>query len=149
MMKLQELTEYINKHIPLTYHLGAKITYYDGEMLEVIAPLEPNLNHRNTAFGGSISALGILSGWGLLFIKLKENNLKTRLVIQKSSLDFIEPIDAAFKASCIAPNDYEWSKFIKTIKKHGKARIRVESKITSSHNNGGDHSGTYVAILQK
>jgi len=148
-MKLQELTDYINKHIPITFHLGAKVTYYDGEKLEVIAPIEPNLNHRNTAFGGSISAIGILSGWALLFVKLKEIGLKTRLVIQKSSFDFVEPIDGDFKALCVAPSNTEWNKFVKTLKKHGKARIRVDSEITSSTNNGGNHSGTYVAILQK
>lgn len=146
-MTLIELTEYINKHIPITYHLGAKVTLYDGQKLEVVAPLQPNINHRNTAFGGSISALGILSGWALLFVKLKEENLKTRLVIQKSSFDFTEPIDGDFKATCFTPSESDWSKFIKTLKKHGKARIKVESSITSVNNAGGDHSGSYVAIL--
>ncbi len=146
-MNLKELTSYIHEHIPLTAHLGAVVEKYDGNEIEISAPLEPNLNHRNTAFGGSISAVGILSGWALLYIKLKEISLKTRLVIQHSSLDFIEPIDGAFKAICTMPESSEWERFIKTLKRHGKARITVESKIENSNNHVGNHSGTYVAIL--
>lgn len=145
-MNLSELTSYIHKHIPLTVHLGAVVQSYDGNKIEIKAPLKPNLNHRNTAFGGSVSALGILSGWALLFIKLKESGLLTRLVIQHSSFDFIEPIDADFKAICAMPEEIEWERFIKTLKRHGKARITVNSKINSLDENGGNHSGTYVAI---
>lgn len=146
-MNKSELTSYIHKHIPLTAHLGAVVTHYDGHEIEICAPLEPNLNHRNTAFGGSISAIGIVSGWALLFIKLKESGLNTRLVIQHSSFDFIEPIVGDFKAICTMPEESEWSRFLKTLKRHGKARISVESIIKSLNDNGGNHSGTYVAIL--
>ncbi len=146
-MNLSELTSYIHKHIPLTVHLGAVVQSYDGNKIEIKAPLKPNLNHRNTAFGGSVSALGILSGWALLFIKLKESGLQTRLVIQHSSFDFIEPIDADFKAICAMPEEIEWERFINTLKRHSKARITVNSKIHSLDENSGSHSGTYVAIL--
>ncbi len=146
-MTLSELTKYIHTHIPLTSHLGAVVEFYDGDILEISAPLEPNLNHRNTAFGGSISALGILSGWALLFVKLRESDLKTRLVIQRSSFDFIEPIDDDFTAICKKPSESDWIKFIKTLKRHGKARITIDSQISCLSGNGGNHEGTYVAIL--
>ncbi|MGL1930587.1 MAG: thioesterase domain-containing protein [Desulfotalea sp.] len=146
-MTLSELTSYIHTHIPLTSHLGAIVESYDGDLMEISAPLEANLNHRNTAFGGSISALGILSGWALLFIKLKESDLKKKLVIQRSSCDFIEPIDKDFIAICRKPNDDDWDKFIRTLKRHGKARISIDSQISSINEIGGKHKGTYVAIL--
>ena len=145
-MTLSEITSYIHNHIPLTAHLGAVIDAYDGEAVTISAPLGPNLNHRNTAFGGSISALGILSGWALLFLKLKDTGIKNRLVIQKSSFDFQEPIDDNFKASCSLPNDENWDKFIRTLTKHGRARIIVKSIIKSASGTGGVHEGAYVAI---
>ncbi len=147
-MTVEELTKYINEHIPVTAHLGAKVTFYDGEKLEIHAPLEPNLNHRNTAFGGSLSALAILSAWALLFIKMKEHKLQAQLVIQKSSFDFTEPIEDDFTASCLAPNEADWNKFLTTLNKRGKARIQLDSSIVTAHNEGGNHSGSYVAILQ-
>jgi thioesterase domain-containing protein len=145
-MNLSEVTSYIHEHIPLTAHLGAVVDSFDGETVSISAPLKPNLNHRNTAFGGSISALGILSGWTLLFLKLKETGIKNRLVIQKSSFDFQDPIDDNFKASCSLPDNEIWEKFIRTLTKHGRARITVKSTIKSASGIGGEHEGAYVAI---
>lgn len=146
-MNLSDVTSYIHEHIPLTSHLGANVESYDGNTVTITAPLTPNLNHRNTAFGGSISALGILSGWTLLFLKLKEAGIKSRLVIQKSSFDFQDPVDDAFKAICTLPDQKTWDKFTKTLSRHGRARISVQSKIESSSGVGGTHEGAYVAIL--
>ena len=145
-MNLSEITSYIHEHIPLTAHLGAVVDSYDGDTVSISAPLEPNLNHRNTAFGGSISALGILSGWTLLFLKLKKTGIKNRLVIQRSSFDFQDPIDDNFSATCSLPNDETWEKFLKTLTRHGRARISVKSTINSSSGTGGVHEGAYVAI---
>jgi thioesterase domain-containing protein len=146
-MNLTEITSYIHEHIPVTAHLGAMVESYDGNSVSISAPLTPNLNHRNTAFGGSISALGILSGWTLLFLKLKETGTKTRLVIQKSALDFQDPIDADFKAICTLPDQVAWEKFTKTLSKYGRARISVTSIIESSSGIGGTHEGAYVAVV--
>ncbi len=128
-MNLPEITAYIHEHIPLTAHLGAAVDAFDGTSVVLSAPLRPNLNHRNTAFGGSISALGILSGWTLLFLKLRELGIRNRLVIQKSSCDFQDPVTDDFKATCNLPDSATWEKFIKTLTRHGRARITVSSKI--------------------
>jgi len=146
-MNESEVTSYIHEHIPLTSHLGATVESYDGNTVTISAPLTPNLNHRNTAFGGSISALGILSGWTLLFLKLKEAGIKSRLVIQKSSVDFQDPIADDFKAIGILPDQKTWEKFTRTLSKHGRARISIQSKIESSSGIGGIHEGAYVAIV--
>ena len=146
-MKPSEITSYVHEHIPLTSHLGAVVDSYDGNTVSISAPLEPNLNHRNTAFGGSISALGILSGWTLLFLKLKETGIKNRLVIKRSHFDFQDPIIGDFKATCSLPGNEAWEKFTKTLAKYGRARITVKSTIDSTSGNGGIHEGTYVAIV--
>ena len=148
-MNLSEITSYIHEHIPITSHLGATVERYDGNSVTIAAPLAQNLNHRNTAFGGSISALGILSGWTLLFLKLKESGIKNRLVIQKSSFDFQGPIEDDFTAICTLPDLKTWEKFIKTLSRHGRARISVQSRIESSSGLGGTHEGAYVAILRR
>ena len=145
-MKLSEITSYLHEHIPLTSHLGAVVESYDGTTVCLWAPLAPNLNHRNTAFGGSISALGILSGWTLIFLKLRETGIRNRLVIQKSSFDFKDPIDNDFNATCTLPDLKTWEKFIQTLTRHGRARITVRSRIENSSGIGGTHTGVYVAI---
>ncbi len=148
-MNLSEVTSYIHEHIPVTSHLGAVIDSYDGEKVVITAPLKPNLNHRNTAFGGSISALGILAGWTLLYLKLKEKGIKNRLVIQKSSFDFLAPVDGDFQAVCSLPQKETWDRFLKTLAKRGRARIKVHSRIEASSGTGGNHEGAYVAVILK
>lgn len=148
-MDLSSVTEYLHEHIPLSAHLGAKVAAYDGNSVSLSAPLAPNLNHRNTVFGGSMSVLAILSGWTLLHIKLHEEKIQCRLVIQKTSCNFLEPIADDFISTSAVPAGEAWGKFVRTLKKHGKARIAVPSFITSSSGTGGTHEGIYVALILK
>jgi thioesterase domain-containing protein len=148
-MDLSEINAYIHEHIPMTASMGANIESYDGRTVIVSAPIEPNLNHRNTAFGGSLSALGIVSGWVLLFLKLKECGIENRLVIRKSAFDFLEPIECDFKAACSLPAAEDWGNFMRTLKRRGRSRISLRSEISSSSGPGGSHEGVYVAIVLK
>lgn len=144
--ELTQLTAYLHEHIPLTAHLGADVIAYDGRTVRLRAPLAQNINHRSTAFGGSLSAVAILSGWTLLYLKLKEAGIANQLVIQKSSFDFSEPVDGDFEACCSIPEDAQWERFLKTLKRHKRARISVASEVTFPSGKGGVHEGVYVAI---
>jgi thioesterase domain-containing protein len=148
-MNLDEINSYIHEHIPMTSYMGACVESYDGQNVVISVPLAPNLNHRNTAFGGSLAALGILSGWILLFLKLKENGIKNRLVVRKSSYDFTEPIEGDFMATCPMPAAEEWGHFMRTLKRRGRSRITLHSEIRSSSGPAGSHEGVYVALVVK
>ena len=150
MIDLKEINAYVHKHMPLSQALGAEITAYDGKKVNITAPLAPNINHRDTAFGGSLSALGVLSGWALLFIKLKEDGIDCRLVIQQSNFDFKSPIPDDFTITAHAPEEKLWKKFIRTLQRYGKARISIDSLVESPESGiGGTHQGVYVAIILK
>ena len=146
---LNEITTYIHQNIPITAHFGIKMKAYDGKAVCLSAPLTPNLNHRKTAFGGSLSALAILSGWALLHLKLKEKSIRSRLVIQKSSFEFSDPVDNDFEAVCSLPSDEQFEKFLRTLVRHKRARISLKSKINCASGKGGTHEGTYVAVILK
>lgn len=146
-MDLAEITSYLHRHIPITSHLGAVVESYDGFEVCISAPLAPNLNHRKTAFGGSMSALAILAGWTLLHLKLREEGLNTRLVIQKSGFDFSLPIESDFKAVGVMPSEESWERFLKILRRRGRARITVGSRIEGAGRRGGAHEGVYVASL--
>ena len=63
------------------------------------APLAPNINHRNTVFGGSAASLALLSGWTLLHARLVAGGQHPRLVIQENSMHYWRPLESAFTAS--------------------------------------------------
>lgn len=142
-----EITRYLHEHIPLTRHLGAAAESWDGATIRLSAPLTPNLNHRSTAFGGSLSALAILSGWALVHLALREQGFDARVVIQRTELDFQEPVDGDFSATAGLPPAEDWSRFLATLRRHRRARVAVEATLRSESGVGGVHRGTYVAVL--
>ncbi|MFC4995016.1 YiiD C-terminal domain-containing protein [Rubritalea tangerina] len=146
-MDLGEVKAYVHAHIPITACLEADFTEYSGDALVVEAPLEANINHRHSAFGGSMSAIGILSGWGLLFIKLRELGMENTLVIQSSSFEFGKPAVASFQAVAKIPSPEKFERFVKMLKRKGRARLGVESEIFCEGEKVGVHRGEYVALL--
>ncbi len=146
-LELSEVLKYVHEHIPITDNLGAGIQSYDGNSIVLTAPLDANINHRNSAFGGSLSVIAILSGWALLFIKMKELFLQARLVIQSSSFELTNPVMADFEAVSVLPSLKIYERFIKTLGKHGRARMTVHSKVLCNGVSCGTHQGVYVAVI--
>jgi len=145
-INLQETLDYVHEHIPITVQLGATISAYDGSSLTIAAPLAENLNHRQSAFGGSLSAIAILSGWALLFVKLKELGIHSRLVIQKTEFNFSSPVTADFESVSELPSTEKYDRFLTILNKKGKARLVVESQIICNGEVCGTHTGTFVAV---
>src|SRR5574341_1904098 len=112
----QELQQYLHQHIPLTKAMSVEVLEATLERVTLFAPLAPNINHRNTVFGGSASALAILSAWALLYTRLKNENIKSRLVIQRSTMDYHRPITGGFRALSTL-QDSTWRKFVAALKR--------------------------------
>jgi thioesterase domain-containing protein len=148
-MDLEQELIYIQRHIPITAHLGVDISLFDGDKIIVTAPLESNKNLHGTAFGGSQAAIGILTGWALIYLKLKQLGINNDLVIQKSTYDFKKPVTAGFTATCSFPSEDELSLFLNTLKEKGKARITLIAEIESELVQCGRHEGLYVVFLKK
>ncbi len=145
-MTLEQITAYLHEQIPITRSLGAAVELYDGNSIRLAAPLGPNLNHRGTAFGGSLSALAVLSAWALLHLNLGERGIASRLVVQRSTLDFHAPVDGDFTATSTLPAPAQWNRFLATLERHGRARVTVTSLIACASALGASHEGTYVAL---
>jgi len=145
-MTLDEITAYLHEHIPFTRGIGAEAVHWDGTSLRLAAPLLPNLNHRGTAFGGSMSALAILAGWGLVHLVLRERGIECRLVIQRSTMDFLAPVEGDFTATATLPAPVPWERFLATFERHGRARVTVSASIACGSVVGASHQGTYAAL---
>ena len=63
MKDRQSIKEYLYEHIPLSKAMGVEVVEAVSDRVLLKAPLAPNINHRETVFGGSASALCILSAW--------------------------------------------------------------------------------------
>ena len=147
-LTLDEVQNYLYENIPITKHLGTEVTFFNGKIIRLSAPLDKNINHRETAFGGSISALAILSGWILIHLRLVSREIRSQRVIQKSKMNYLSPVEQDFQAECIISDEANWEKFIKTLFRHKKSRITLSSTIYTEGRKVGDHEGVYVAVLR-
>ena len=77
---------------------------------------------------------------------MKELGLHTKLVIQYSNFEFTNPVVDDFEAVCSLPPIQKYERFLKTLEKHGRARITVDSEVLCNGLNCGNHQGVYVAV---
>jgi thioesterase domain-containing protein len=141
------LESYLHEHIPLSYHLGLQVLEAGAESVRLRAPLGPNLNHRQTAFGGSISALAILSGWSLLWVRLRNVTEGHRIVIHSSALSYLAPVRSDFEALCLAPSAETWDAFTRTFATRDRARIELQATVTADGETVARFQGRYVVFL--
>lgn len=137
---------YLHEHIPLSAAMGVRVIACDQKGATLAAPLEPNINHRATVFGGSASAVAILAAWTWLHFALRDAGQPARLVIQKNTVDYLAPITGEFVARCeaVAPEVFE--RFLRTLARHGKARLEVAAVLTREGAKVATFSGDYVAV---
>jgi len=138
--------QYLHDHIPMTRHLGISVRAWDGESLHLSAPLEPNLNHRQTAFGGSVASVAIMAGWSLVHLRLLERDLECRLVIQTSHMEFLRAVETDFEAVATSPAGESWDRLFAGLERRSAGRIDVASDVLASGELVAEHTGRYVAL---
>lgn len=141
------LQEYLHTHIPLSRAMGVEVEVASTERVRLTAPLAPNINHFGTVFGGSASAVAILSAWALLQLGLLAEGIQARLVIQRNSMSYDVPMPGDFSAEAEAPAPERWQRFLATLTKHQRARIEVRALVSCGGRPVGGLQGDFVAIL--
>lgn len=136
------LETYLHEHIPLSKAMGVKVVSASPEQVILSAPLANNINHKQTAFGGSLHALATLSCWSLLHLHFPA----CQIVIAHSEIDYLIPVTTEFTAQCSMPNLQDWDRFQYTLAKKGKARIVLTATVLSEGRTYVTFTGTFVAI---
>jgi thioesterase domain-containing protein len=140
------LEAYLHEHIPVSQHLGISAVQTEPGQVRLMAPLQPNLNHRQTAFGGSISAIAILSGWSLIWVRLQGMTEGHRIVIHSNTMSYLAPVRDDFEATCEAPTEKAWEIFMRMFTKHGRARIELAATVRSQGEIVAEFQGKYVVF---
>jgi len=141
-----ELEQYIHKQIPLSKAIAVSVVSVGEEAVTLQAPLGPNINHRESVFGGSAAALAILASWALLHVRLRAENIAHRLVIQRNTMEYERPILGQFTARSFLERPDRWQQFTTMLARKGKARITVLSVLEHSGQVVGRFSGEFVAL---
>jgi thioesterase domain-containing protein len=141
-----DLRAYLHAHIPLSAAMQVEVLAADPDSITLAAPLAPNINHRETAFGGSASALAILASWSLLHGRLQAAGTAVRLVIQRNEMEYLRPIVGDFTARATLADADSWPTFAATLARRGRARIIVAAELACAEDIVGRFTGEFVAI---
>jgi thioesterase domain-containing protein len=140
-----QLEQYLHEHIPLSRAMQVSVLEVGHEEVVVAAPLAPNINHSETVFGGSASAVAILAAWALLHTRLHDAGITGRLVIQRNSMAYRLPIQGDFAARSSVSAE-AWQKFLRMLARKDIARITVSATLEYMGQAVGDFQGEFVAL---
>jgi thioesterase domain-containing protein len=126
--------------------MGVRVKVATPEHVLLSAPLEPNINHHRTVFGGSGVVLATLSAWTLLHLRLEQAGVDAQLVIQRSSMEYERPIPGDFEAACRFSDATGWERFRSTLARRGRARMTLQAQLLHAAHEMGSFVGDFVAL---
>lgn len=127
--------------------MGITVTAASAGAVELRAALGPNLNHRSTAFGGSVASLAVLAGWSMLRIGLDHVTPVPQIVIQRSTVEYTAPIRSDYYAICRRPSVETWQRFMQAFTRRGRGRLRLLVDIRCDGEPVGHLTGEFVAMI--
>lgn len=142
---MNELQQYIHEQIPITAAMGVQVLEATTGRVELSAPLGPNINHRETVFG-SAAAIATLAAWTLVLVRMRDEQLKGRLVISQNSMDYQKPITDDFTATATAEDLCSWPKFTAGLSRKGRGRVKAKSRLWLAGEQVAHFEGQFVAL---
>jgi len=128
-MDAKALERYLHAHIPLSRAMAVAVRSVSEEGVVLEAPLAPNINHRDTLFGGSASALAILAAWSLIYVRLQAAGIAGRIVIHANTMRYDKPVDGDCLAVAHPPGNEAWHRALAALKRKRMARLVVHAGI--------------------
>lgn len=145
-MDAKELEAYLRDRIPLSAAMAVEVRSVSPAGVLLFAPLAPNINHRDTVFGGSASALAILAAWAALYVRMTAEQIPGRIVIRRNTTSYERPILAGFTAAAAAPDPESWDRLRATLQKGRLARVHLSSHLECQGTRVGEFEGEFAVL---
>jgi thioesterase domain-containing protein len=129
--------------IPISEQMGIKLHQYTGRTLETRASLNKNINLHGTMFAGSIFSLATLTGWGMIFLQLKEKGLDGEIVLGDGNIHYHKPITMQPRAVC---NIESLTGKFELLAKNKKCNIKLSVAILDGDNAVAEFSGVFWVL---
>jgi thioesterase domain-containing protein len=142
---LDELQATLEREIPMCGQMGIRVHSGGPQGLVMRLPLEPNLNHRQTAFAGSLNAVCTIAGWGTVFLLLKDIDRKGNVVIRRSTIRYHQPVNTAeILARCQPVAAASRQYFLEMLDDKKQAKLDLEVEIQGTDGPLVSFTGSYV-----
>jgi thioesterase domain-containing protein len=121
----EQLTAFIRAEIPLAHAMDLQLLGYDDDCLRFAVPLDPNINDKGCAFGGSLVSVMTLAGWALVELALQRRGEQCDVFVAESTVRYLQPVWGDFTSEARLPMEATWTTFFSTLTARGRARIEV------------------------
>jgi len=144
---LGELQATLEREIPMSAQMGIRVHDWGPDGLVMRMPLNPNRNHQQTAFAGSLSALCTIAGWGYVFLLLRELDRRGSIVIHRSTIKYLEPVTSSeIYAVCRAASADETQHFLEMLDDKGQTKLDVAVEVAGREGPAVSFKGSYVVL---
>lgn len=141
-----ELKQRLYTDIPLTKSMGIEVIQVEPSCVTVSAPLQPNINHQGTVFGGSANTLAIVSAYSLLYLRLNTLHPQCHVLIQQNTMQYEKPLRGEMLAQCKFDDELRWARFMRILERRGRARISLDSVVLHDGQRCASFKGDFVAL---
>lgn len=147
---LDEFSQQVGKAIPLLQSMELRFAELSERNLRVDMPLAPNINDKQTGFGGSISALATITGWAIVTLWLKRQSHQHpvpeqyEVMVAESHIRYLAPATGDMYAMATVDNT-TMNAFGSTLQSRGAAGVTLQVSIEQSGSPVALFTGTYQA----
>lgn len=119
----------LQQDIPLTGAMQMSLSSWDGRTLVLQVPLPPNVNDKGTAFAGSITALGCITGWSLLTLWSEPLFGHCQCAVYDAQFHFSQPLKGDFTATVSLPDT---AHLVESLRRKGKGKVSLDIELADS-----------------
>lgn len=131
--------------IPLTRSMQLAVVRFDGAEIELAAPLEPNVNDKGCAFGGSMASLMTLASWGLARLCLRDLGFDPDIYVQDSHIEYLQPVWTDLRVCARAQDGHTLADFTAIYAARGKSRVSICAEVVVGDQLAARMSARFVA----
>jgi len=145
---LQRLLQHYRSMPPVAV-MDLRIAGYDGQRLQLHAPLARHVNDKGCAFGGSLASMMTLASWGLVSLQLDAADIDADVFVADSQVRYLAPLFGDLEVSASLAEGEDWADFIKTLRQRGRARTHLVARVPLADGRPATtFTARYVAIAK-
>lgn len=122
---------------------GVRISQYTGQRFVTTMPEAGNQNPHHTLFAGSLFSLATLTGWGLIWLLLRERHLGGTIILADAHIRYSAPVTGRPRAVAELSS---LSGDLDRLARGRRARVQLNVNLFGDENQGAVFEGTYMVL---
>lgn len=145
---IEQYSQRIISGIPLLINMEVNFEEPTAGEILAKAPLAPNINHKGIGFGGSLAALGAITGWSAITRTLQKAGIDANTIIAHEEMSYKAPINSDFTARAVISKGLA-TELLQQLREGKKHKLKIPVTIEDNTGIGCEFIGTYVSIPAK